>query len=196
MSSEDNKKSFILYTEYKETFDALSDEQAGKLIKYIFKYVNGDAGKLDDKALQLAFIPIKQNLQRDLEKWKIKQQQRKDAGRKSAEARKKQRKSTAVSDRQRTSTVNVNGNVNGNGKKRFTPPSLNEVIKYFKENGFSKDLAKRAFEHYKLADWHDSRGNPVKNWKQKMRTVWMTGNGKAAKPLKVGKQSTGDYNDD
>ena len=33
------KDSFILYTEQKEVIDKLSDEQAGKLIKAIYKYV-------------------------------------------------------------------------------------------------------------------------------------------------------------
>jgi hypothetical protein len=55
---------------------------------------------------------------------------------------------------------------------KFISPSLLEVQSYFIENGFSKDLAKRAFDYYEVANWKDSKGNKVKNWKQKMRGVW------------------------
>jgi len=55
----------------------------------------------------------------------------------------------------------------------FSPPLLDEVIQYFSEKGFSAEIAKKAFEYYSLADWKDSKGNKVKNWKQKMLAVWM-----------------------
>ena len=55
----------------------------------------------------------------------------------------------------------------------FNPPLLDEVILYFSEKGFSAEIAKKAFEYYSLADWKDSKGHKVKNWKQKMLAVWM-----------------------
>lgn len=51
-------------------------------------------------------------------------------------------------------------------------PTLSEVVSYFKENKQSEDLAKKAFRHYQLGNWHDARGKPVINWKQKMGTNW------------------------
>jgi hypothetical protein len=51
-------------------------------------------------------------------------------------------------------------------------PSEEEVINYFKENGYGIDLAKQVFKGYAVADWHDSRGKKIKNWKQKMIQVW------------------------
>lgn len=57
-------------------------------------------------------------------------------------------------------------------RKIYTPPTEVEVIKYFSENGFNQELAKRAFKFYQEANWHDSNGNQVKNWKQKMQGVW------------------------
>jgi len=56
---------------------------------------------------------------------------------------------------------------------KFVPPTLLEVQTYFIENGFNKDLAKRAFDYYDVANWKDSKGNQVKNWKQKLRGVWL-----------------------
>lgn len=57
--------------------------------------------------------------------------------------------------------------------KVFIPPSLFDVEGYFEEKGFSKELAKRAFEFYAVNDWKDSKENAVKNWKQKMLSVWL-----------------------
>jgi len=56
--------------------------------------------------------------------------------------------------------------------KKFIPPTEQEVIDYFEQNGYSKESAKRAFEYYKEGEWKDSSGKPVKNWKQKMISVW------------------------
>lgn len=56
-------------------------------------------------------------------------------------------------------------------KKRFTPPTLEEVISYFNEKKIGGDPNK-FYEYYSVANWHDSKGNPVKNWKQKALAVW------------------------
>jgi uncharacterized protein YdaU (DUF1376 family) len=65
---------------------------------------------------------------------------------------------------------------------KFTPPPLCEVIEYFNEKGFTQELAKRAFEFYDTANWIDSKGNKVKNWKQKMLSVWLKPENKETQP--------------
>ena len=50
------KDSFILYTEQKEIFDSLSNEEAGKLIKAIYEYTSTDRVPDLDKILKVAFI--------------------------------------------------------------------------------------------------------------------------------------------
>ncbi len=55
---------------------------------------------------------------------------------------------------------------------RFQPPLLDEFEKYFVVNGFSSELANRAFNHYSVASWKDTTGKQVKNWKQKCQSVW------------------------
>jgi hypothetical protein len=57
-------------------------------------------------------------------------------------------------------------------QKEFEPPTISEVTTYFCENGFSESVARKAFEHYNVADWFDSQGHKVRNWKQKMISVW------------------------
>lgn len=56
--------------------------------------------------------------------------------------------------------------------KVFIKPTIIEVIEYFKINGYDSILAERAFNYYDSANWKDSKGNNVKNWKQKMQGVW------------------------
>jgi uncharacterized protein YdaU (DUF1376 family) len=48
----------------------------------------------------------------------------------------------------------------------------NEIVNYFKENGYKEEVAKRAFNYYNEANWHDASGKKVLNWKQKMQSVW------------------------
>jgi hypothetical protein len=56
--------------------------------------------------------------------------------------------------------------------KKFIPPTEIEVIEYFKENGYKEEVAKRVFKSYSVADWHDTNGKAIKNWKQKVINVW------------------------
>lgn len=64
-------------------------------------------------------------------------------------------------------------------KKKFDAPSIDDVIAYFSENGYSKDSAIKAFKYYAENDWKDSQDKPVKNWKQKMQGVWFKDENKA-----------------
>lgn len=65
--------------------------------------------------------------------------------------------------------------------KVFTPPQLFEVENYFFENGYTKESGKKAFNYYSVADWKDSKGAKVRNWKQKMQAVWFKDENKIKK---------------
>jgi hypothetical protein len=65
----ENKKSFVAYCDWQETFEELSDEEAGKLVKHLFNYVNDKNPQTSDKLTKMCFIPIKQSLKRDLKKY-------------------------------------------------------------------------------------------------------------------------------
>ena len=101
----ENKKSFVAYADWKETFDALSDEKAGELIKHIFAYVNDESPVSECMLINAVFANIKHTLKRDLKKWEKQHVQRKEAGKKSAEVRK--RNATVVNGRSISSTVSV-----------------------------------------------------------------------------------------
>jgi hypothetical protein len=56
--------------------------------------------------------------------------------------------------------------------KQFIPPTVEEVIQYFIESGYTEESAKRAHKHYELGGWIDTKGHKVLAWKQKMFSVW------------------------
>lgn len=63
------KNSFLIYYEYEEQLSILSDEQLGILLRAIFKYEKYNEIPKLDGVLQLAFMFIKGNLDRDREKY-------------------------------------------------------------------------------------------------------------------------------
>jgi hypothetical protein len=79
----------------------------------------------------------------------------------------------------------------GKSNKTFIPPALSDVQDYFKENGYTTESASKAFNYYASANWVDSKGNKVKNWKQKMQGVWF----KPENEIKGTQLAEQDYND-
>ena len=63
--------------------------------------------------------------------------------------------------------VNVKGNVKRG--TRFVPPTLSEVNEYVIEKNLHVS-AKKFWEYYDAGSWKDAKGNPVRNWKQKILT--------------------------
>ena len=60
-------------------------------------------------------------------------------------------------------------NTKKSSTKRFIPPTLEEVEKYCQERKNNVD-AKKFFDYFTASDWVDAKGNPVRNWKQKIIT--------------------------
>ena len=130
----DNKNSFLVYAaDIKETLDDLTDEQVGKLFRGMVDYqVTGETPTFSGE-LKFAFIPIRQQMDRDNTKWQQTRDKRTASGRKggirSGEVRKAKAKgeaneaneANASTDRftdnfinEANEAVNVNVNVNDN----------------------------------------------------------------------------------
>lgn len=111
------KKSFILYSDIRETFTALTDEEAGQLIKHILTYVNGIEPIIENRIVKILFEPIKAQLIRDAEKWNQIIDKRKEAGKLGGLAKgskTKQKVANAKSAKQKLANLAVNDNVNVN----------------------------------------------------------------------------------
>jgi hypothetical protein len=57
-------------------------------------------------------------------------------------------------------------------RKAFIAPTIPEVRQYFLDNGYDPNFGETRWHYYDVANWFDAYGNPVLNWKQKMRQVW------------------------
>jgi hypothetical protein len=105
-----DKKSFLLYVDQIHLFETLTDEEAGRLIKHVFRYVNDLNPEMPDRITQIGFEPIKHQLKRDLVKYIDKVGKNSDAGKASAEAKRVkklnelQQTLTDVENTQHTST--------------------------------------------------------------------------------------------
>ncbi|WP_285820943.1 DUF6291 domain-containing protein [Bacteroides acidifaciens] len=109
-----SRKSFVLYTEWENTFNRLSNELAGELIKVIFDYVRtGEIPQIDNAVVDGVFSAFQPSIDRNISKYDAAIEQRKEAGKRSAEKRKRdattvdesKRDATTVESRLRTSTV-------------------------------------------------------------------------------------------
>jgi hypothetical protein len=164
----ENKKGFLLYADYEELFDELEDVIAGKLIKHILKYVNDKQPTTENIVVNVAFIPIKRQLKRDLEKYEGKREQWSDAGKKSAEVRRLKKEQaltelTNVETVETELTVNDNVNVNVNVINKdidFKKPSLEDCIKLFiskTQNNWAEHYATKSanifYNFYESKNW-------------------------------------------
>lgn len=56
--------------------------------------------------------------------------------------------------------------------KSFVPPTVEQVVSYFVEQGYIASVGRKAWAYYDAWGWTDSKGNKIKNRKQKMQGVW------------------------
>jgi len=177
------KKSFIAYSDWKDMFDELPNEDAGILIKHIFAYVNDENPTSDSILIRALFANIKTTLKRDLQKWNNQIKQRSEAGKMSAKKRlltKTNDRLTTVEKQQRKSTdsdnVNVTDNVNMKKreeeftrsvflfKDKYPEEMLNKFISYWTE--MNRSGTKMRFELQKtfeipkrLVTWANNETN-------------------------------------
>lgn len=77
----DKKKSFVMYLDYQQHFQLLTDEDLGKLIRAIFAYEStGELPELKDAALKMCFSFVRSQLDRDREAYEMRCQANRENG--------------------------------------------------------------------------------------------------------------------
>ena len=70
MATNQKKKSFVLFADFVTAVNVLTDEQAGRLFKLIFAYVNDmEVSKSQDPAIAAMFEMFRTQIDREAEKW-------------------------------------------------------------------------------------------------------------------------------
>ena len=99
----EDKKSFVLYTEYEEPISDLSDEEAGKLFKEIFAYVRSGTENNLEGVAKMAFKFIKKDIDINNQKYAETLEKRREAGKKGGRPKKEteQVKANGFSEKQK-----------------------------------------------------------------------------------------------
>lgn len=162
----------------------LTDEEFGQLMRGLLEYsVTGEEPEeLPDK-VQVAFDIYSGQIDRDNESYKAKcKSNRENISKRwnttSNEPNLTHQDDTMVYDGIRTNTNDTkekgkekekeNRKEKGSNK-RFSPPTLDEVTEYCRSRNSPVD-PKKFWEYFDAGGWKDAKGQPVRNWKQKLLT--------------------------
>jgi len=173
---------FCCYHSYRRKIAKLSDQEVGRLFRTLLEYSEtGEAQELAGREA-VAFDFIADDIDRTKENYAAKVEALVENGRKGAQSR------WAADDSKNGNCYNsiASDSKNGQNKSKsenkdksdiekesrkkkaapFSPPTLDEVRDYCAQRGGLVD-PKRFFDYFQAADWTDTKGQKVRNWKQK-----------------------------
>lgn len=188
------RNSFVMYTDYYEHLEDLTDDEVGQLTRHIFQYAMGNEVNIENRVVKMTFSFIRQQMDRDKEKYESTCQKRAEAGalggrpKKANGLEEKPKKANGFSEKQKN-PVNENDNENENDndlrkekvkRKLFQKPSLENVIGYCQEMGITNIDAQKFIDYYESNGWKVGK-NPMKDWKATVRNWARQDYGKAEK---------------
>jgi hypothetical protein len=170
----ENKKKIVVYADWIETFEALEDDEAGRLVKHLFRYVN-DMNPTSDKLTEIAFTPIKQTLKRDLQKYLDACERNSQNGSKGGRPKKTEINPTKANGLNKNPTkakkADSDSDSDSDSNKAIKViPTIEEFLALAlasKPNVNQEDV-KLKYQSWVVNDWSVTRGtktNPIKNWK-------------------------------
>jgi len=184
---------WFVYHDWIPAFEALSPAELGRLTMCALKYsAHGEEPELSGSE-RYTWPLIKSQIDRDKARYDEITQKRSAAGKKS-HSKSYQMISNDITCYQEKKNKKEKENKKENEKrevKRFAPPTLDEVKAYVTEKGLSVDPVK-FFDYFTEGNWIDSKGNPVRNWKQKLLT-WANKEPAPAQPKKKQYTTQDDY---
>lgn len=169
----DEKKSFVMYTDYKQHLDLLPDEDKGKLFVAIINYADTQQipENLNATAL-MAFSFIKSQMDRDNEKWKEKAAKRSAAGKQGMKSRWGDNKNNKdiTSDNKNNNAIKditkitVNGTVTGNGNGNVTVTDTvngNDIPPCISPPKAKKEEPKKTYGEFKKVQLSETEYNKL-----------------------------------
>lgn len=160
-----------LFVDYLDAIEPLGDAERGRLFTALLEYARtGEAPQLGGNE-RFIFPMMKAQLDRD-----------------AAASAELSEKRAAASKSKQTKQLIANAAIDSNctqdkdkdedkdeekdkryKRTRFVPPTLEEVEDYVLERGSAVD-PRKFWEYFNEGGWKDAKGNPVRNWKQKLLT--------------------------
>jgi len=179
-----DKVSFLMYLDYEEQFNLLTDEQLGQLMRAIIKYEKTKEIPQLDAELKMAFSFIKTQLDRDREKYQAKCEKNRENAKKGGRPKKQMvilevekpngfgenQMEAKKADKEDEEDKDIEEDIKRKSKRKtFTPPTLDEIKIYIAEKKL-KVNAQDFYDYFTEGNWIDAKGNAVKSWKQKILT--------------------------
>lgn len=179
-----SKKGVVMYYDILEQLEDFSDEQFGKMTRAIIKYdKTGEITEFDDPTLKVAFKILKPTLDRNKQEYQekceknrqnvLKRWEKEDTneydGIQSYNSNTNDTDKDKDKDKDNDTDIEKKESKKEKKSKKFIPPTLDEVKEYAKEKN-RIDLAEKFYDYFTTGNWIDSKGNKVKNWKQKFIT--------------------------
>lgn len=171
-----------VYYDWLDVMEPLSDSERGRLVTAVLKYARGEHTQELTGGERYAFSSFKAQIDKD-----------NGIRSKACERKRRQRAGHAVTScdieghavtscdppsslpSPPTPPVSISSSPKekppkgGKKKAPFVPPTLAQVEEYCRSRGNSVD-PKRFYDYFDAGDWKDSRGEPVRSWKQKLIT--------------------------
>lgn len=131
------RSSFLLYIDKREIVETLTDEQAGKVFKAIYKYVDSKEEVELDPVSNIVFVMFKQTLDKDEERYIGIVERNRNNGLKGGRPKKDKNPKKPVGNLEnpnKPKKANTNNNTNiNNNNKYFSNEKLNDVFLDFLE---------------------------------------------------------------
>ena len=178
------------YYDWIEQTAALSDAERGRLFIAILEYArSGLEPKLDGRE-SILFPVFKSIIDRDAKTSTSRAESGSKGGNAKANAGKPKQTvanaSKTPNRRQKTKTEDKDNDKDVGKGAKAPPPRFEDVLSYAEERGIPS-LAKPFFDYFSAGDWIDSKGQPVRNWKQKFLT-WESKEREKGAPSQPGKK--------
>ena len=177
------KESFVFYTSvWPQLFNMMeSDAERGQLIMAVIDYVSFNTSPSSDhsRAFIGAFEIMKEQIDKDTEKYQKKVEKNRKSGKLGWQATAKRMASECQANAKQMPTDNDNDNVNDNEvisnditkgaktRKRFIKPTVEEVREYCQERGNTVD-PETFVNFYESKGWVVGK-SPMKDWKAAVR---------------------------